>query len=562
MRTNYCGLLNISNINNKVKLCGWIQNLRIFKNIIFITLRDKTGIIQTFLKKKKKRIWSLVLTLTKESCIKITGIVRFRSKKNINSNIKNGDIEVCINMIKIFNYSKPLPFDFTSNEKLRYKYRYLNLRTIDVLNILKLRSKVKYFLHSFFQKKKFFEVETPFLTKSTPEGARDYIVPSRIFNNKFYALPQSPQLFKQLLMISGIDKYYQIVKCFRDEDLRSDRQPEFTQLDIEISFTTFKNISILIEKLISSLWLKFKKINLLFPFKKIKYNDAIMYYGTDKPDLRNPLKFNDLSYLLKYLNYKETKINKITSLLITNNNINFNFNKILKFLKFKKVFHCFFIKINLIVNNKFIYFSSENNLDDLIQKLCFNLKLKIHDLLFIIIGNNKLLQNNLSIIRNFFCNEFMLFNENKYIPVWITNFPMFFYDEDKNIKVYHHPFTMPKLKLNHLKLISNYSSIISTAYDLVINGYEVGSGSTRIHNLNMQLEIFKILGIDNFAQKKKYGFFLEALKYGTPPHMGLALGLDRIIMLLANVYSIREVITFPKTTSGYCWLTGAPDYLY
>ncbi len=567
MRTDYCGLLNINYLDKKVKLCGWVNSLRILKNIIFIDLRDCTGIIQIFVYNNKKKLWNLASSLTEESCIQVYGKIKKRILNNIKDNINNGNIEVLVNKLNIFNYSNKLPLDIKLNnnsEEIRLQYRYLDLRRFNMFNTLKIRSIIVLFLHKFFQKNSFLEIETPFLTKSFPEGAKNYFVFSKSKKDIFYALPQSPQIFKQLLMISGIDRYYQIVKCFRDEDLRSDRQPEFTQIDMELSFSNFNTVRFLIEKLISSLWLNFKNVNFNVPFKIIKYCDSILYYGTDKPDLRNPLKFIDISMFKKNILLKlNSYINfKIKALIVDKNVMYFDFKFILNLINKYGLFDCICIKIINLIKNKFIYelFSFLNFKDDLlIQNICVEFKLKIGDLFFIFIGKKIALNDNLNLIRQTLCKKFKLLKNNKFCPVWITDFPLFYYDNNNNLKSHHHPFTMPLVSsLSYLKS-DYYSKLLSSSYDLVINGYELGSGSTRIHDFKIQKKIFDLLGISKLVQKKKYGFFLNSLKFGTPPHIGLALGLDRIIMLLMDIKNIRDVIAFPKTTSGICLLTGAPD---
>ncbi len=563
MRTNYCGFLYNRDINKEVILCGWVSNIRFLKKIIFINLRDNTGFLQVLVNKSNIDLWNLTLTLTIESCIKVVGIVLSRKYKNINLDFNSSQLEIDTKFIYVYNYASMLPLDLNldNSEYIRLKYRYLDLRRDKMLNIIKLRSKINFFINSFFFNKNFLNVETPFLTKSMPEGAKDYLVVDDSDNRKFYALPQSPQIFKQLLMISGIDRYYQIVRCFRNENLRSDRQPEFTQIDVELSFSSFEDLSILIEQMIVSLWSNLVDIKINFPFKRIDYFDSILNYGTDKPDLRNPLKFIDLSILKKKI--KKKKILNIFGLLIKNKVNNFNFKKIDNFMLKNNFIDYFYIKIINFINNEVIFINSSSlKLDnDLMLELFYKLRLNIGDLLFIIPIYTK--NSKLSIIRDFFGIEFNLLEKDKICPVWILNFPMFYYDSNHIINTYHHPFTMP-LNINvvdDFKNITNYESIISSSYDLVINGSELGSGSVRINNVEIQKKIFNILGINNEIQRKRYGFFLDALSYGTPPHLGLALGIDRILMLLTGNNDIKDVIAFPKTSSGNCVLTNSPDII-
>ncbi len=567
MVNNYCcGFLNINDLGKNITLYGWVNNLRILKKIIFIDLRDRSGIIQIYINRNKFKLWKLAIKLTFESCIKISGILFI--KKN-NKNLLGNKFEICVENIYIFNYSKSLPLNIfiENSEKIKLKYRYLYLRRLDMFSILKKRSEIKFLVRKFLHKNNFIDIETPFLSKSFLEGANDYIIPSKEYKGKKYSLPQSPQIFKQLLMISGFEKYYQIVKCFRDEDLRSDRQPEFTQIDIELSFSKFNDIKFLIEKLICKLWFDINNIKLSYPFFKIDYYDAINNYGTDKPDLRNPLKFNiKISNFFKniYSNFiKEKKICNVISILISNSSNKINFNFLFNYLKLFKINNFFCVRVVSFIKGKYIYEIYGNILDikdDLIQEIIIKHNISLCSLIFVMFCFSILNFNELTDIRNFFCRNFSFFNKDVFFPLWIVNFPMFFYDKNKKINVYHHPFTMPlNTNLKKLKSIVDYTSLISSAYDLVINGYEVGSGSVRICDSEIQFEIFKILGLNYIECINKYGFFLNALNYGTPPHLGIALGLDRIVMLLTGVNNIKDVIAFPKTTSGLCLLTGAPD---
>ncbi len=565
MFSNNCGLFNDKDVGKDVHICGWVDKLRFLKNIIFIHLRDRTGIIQLCVFKDNCSIWNISNKLTNESCIKICG--KLCNKITVQENLID-KFEVHVNNIEILNYSKLLPININVNnsEKVKLKYRYLYLRRLDMYNVLKTRSEIKFLICNFFNKNGFIDVETPFLTKSFPEGAKSYFIHSRVHKDKYYSLPQSPQIFKQLLMISGLERYYQIVKCFRDEDLRSNRQPEFTQIDFELSFAKFKDIKFLVEKLICKLWLKFKNVILPNSFIKMNYFDAINNYGTDKPDLRNPIKF-DFKISIFFKNIfsdflKKKNIINIISIVVTNDIKEVNFDFFLRYLKSFNINFFFYIKVISYIKGKYLYkiYSNLPVDDGLLQKFIFQFNISINSFVFVMFCSICLKSSQLTKIRNFFCNKFNFFKKNSFYPLWVVNFPMFYYDNLNNINVYHHPFTKPLCKsLNDLKSIVDYSKLFSSAYDLVINGYELGSGSVRICNSDIQLEIFNILGIGFNECIKRYGFFLDALKYGTPPHLGMALGLDRIVMLLMNINNIKDVIAFPKTTSGFCLLTGAPD---
>ncbi len=557
MYLNYCNYLSLKDIDKNIKLCGWAQNIRLLKNIIFINFRDCSGNIQLIILNDDMKLWNLTKSLTNQSCIKIYGKVKAKDSY---------DIEVIVNKMVILNYSKLLPLDIfiKNSDNIKFKYRYLDFRNNKVLKIFKIRSNVNNIIYNFFHKKNFINIETPFLNKSFPEGSKDYLVPSRIYHGKNYSLPQSPQIFKQLLMIGGIGKYYQIVKCFRDEDLRSDRQPEFTQLDIEMSFVNFNFIKKLINNLINKIWFKILNIKLDKEIKVIKYNKCLLKYSTDKPDLRNPIKFSKKIYNFLYFNkiLSNKFDNIILDILIVNKNLYFNLNDFIIFLSKKNLYSIVLLEVYGFENNRYIYKWSNNywNLNDiLMQNMLFTLKSPINCFYFILIG--KLLINSYLLkIRNFICDYFKLFDKNKFISLWIKDFPMFYYDKNNIINSFHHPFTKPKISdIYSLKFCKNYDKLLANSYDLIINGLEIGSGSKRIDSYIIQKEIFNILKIKDNIIKKNYGFFLNSLKYGTPPHMGIALGIDRIIMLLTNKENIREVIAFPKTTSGKCFLTGAPD---
>lgn len=571
MRTKYCKDLITSSINQKVTLCGWVNQKRNLGKLIFIDLRDNTGIVQVIFNPKYFFEFKKVIKLRNDFCIKITGLTTLKKqiyKKNYINKINT--IEIIAFKLKIFNKTLPIPLDYTkkNKENIRFKFRYLDLRCLKMVKNLKIRNIITKNVRKFLEEKNFLEIETPILTKSTPEGATDYLVKSRLYDNKYYALPQSPQLFKQLLMISGLDKYYQIAKCFRDEDLRSDRQPEFTQIDMEVSFTTTKNFKKIITNLIKKLWLSVKKINIK-KFKKLTYQDSLNKYGTDKPDLRNPIQFINIAQILykNDINFKEN-LNKfsnirVISIVIPNGLYLLNQKKINFYIEFFKSNNITYYSIIKILNIQKKIFKKIGELqkkidNNIISNIINFTSAKNNDIIIILEGEEKILNNYGSVLRMMVGKDLKIINVLGFCPVWITNFPMFKINDDNKIISVHHPFTAPKKEINSI-LKLNPLKIISSAFDLVINGYEIGGGSVRIHDYNLQTQIFDLLNIKKKEQDKKFGFFLQALKYGAPPHIGMALGLDRITMLLTNSTTIKDVIAFPKTHSATCLMTGAPN---
>ena len=564
MRTNFCGELNITNLNEEVILCGWVNRRRDHGGVIFLDLRDKKGLAQIVINPETADTFKLAETIRNEFVIKVTGKVLARDGEMINKKIPTGEIEVLADKIEILNASKPIPFQLDSmetSEEVRLKYRYLDLRRDEMQQRLRLRSKVTHFMRDFMDKHDFLDIETPFLTKATPEGARDYLVPSRTHEGSFFALPQSPQLFKQLLMMSGFERYYQIVKCFRDEDLRADRQPEFTQLDVETSFMNEDEITSLMEEMVRGLFKEVASIDLPKKFPTITYDDAINLYGVDRPDLRIPLKIVDVNEIMKDVEFKvfsgpaNSDKGRVAALKIPGGAL-ISRKQIDDYTKFVSIYGAkglAYIKINDDgPSSPIIKFLG----DDVTQQVIDLTEAKKGDIIFFGADKSKIVNEALGNLREKLGKDLNLFDK-EWAPIWVIDFPMFDVSDDGSLNAIHHPFTAPSVDTK--TLLENPEKSLSRAYDLVINGSEVGGGSIRIHKSEMQKTVLKLLGIEDDEAREKFGFLLDALDYGCPPHGGIAFGLDRLVMTLSKTDSIRDVIAFPKTQTAACLLTDAPS---
>lgn len=522
------------------------------------------GILQVVVKPNTD-IYKLASSLKAEYVIQVTGEIVERENKN--NKIKSGDIEINASKLVLLNKSKDIPFtisdETTALEDTRLKYRYLDLRRNKLQNSLILRSKITFSVREFLNDLDFVEIETPVLSRSTPEGARDYLVPSRVNKGSFYALPQSPQIYKQLLMLGGFERYFQIAKCFRDEDLRADRQPEFSQIDVECSFVNEDEIMTLAEQLVAYIFKKVKNIDIQLPLSRIKYNDAISLYGSDKPDLRFDMKINEITDLFNDSNFALFKntINNggiINAIVIKNAADKFSRKKIDNLIEFVKKYRAeglSYLKIEEQIKGSIVKVLSDNEIISLKEKL----NLENNDLVLIATGDYNIVKKALGVLRCELAKELNLIDENDYKLLWVVDFPAFEWSEEEERYVAcHHPFTMPKDE-DIDKLLNDKANCYSKAYDIVINGYEVGGGSIRIHDEEIQEKMFKALELNEEVIEEKFGFFVEALKYGFPPHGGFALGLDRLTMLLAKTDNIRDVIAFPKTSSATDLMCDCPN---
>ncbi|MDE1479038.1 aspartate--tRNA ligase [Xenorhabdus bovienii] len=570
MRTNYCGQLSLAHEGQKVTLCGWVNRRRDLGGLIFIDMRDREGIVQVFFDPDQKEAFAQASELRNEFCIQITGIVRARPDSQINKEMATGEVEVFADSLMVFNRSEPLPLDSNQNnsEEQRLKYRYLDLRRPEMSLRLKTRAKVTSFVRRFMDNAGFLDVETPMLTKATPEGARDYLVPSRVHKGKFYALPQSPQLFKQLLMMSGFDRYYQIVKCFRDEDLRADRQPEFTQIDVETSFMTAEQVCEIMEKMIRELWLDARGVD-LGNFPIMTFAEAMRRFGSDKPDLRNPLELVDVADLVKNVEFAvfaepaNDPKGRVATICVPGG-AELSRKQIDEYGKFVGIYGAkglAWMKVNNRaaglegVQSPVAKFLSAEVVEGLLSRT----NAQDGDILFFGADKKNVVTDAMGALRLKLGRDLNITDLASWKPLWVIDFPMFEDNGEGGLHAMHHPFTSP-CDMSATELEHDPESAIANAYDMVINGYEVGGGSVRIHRNEMQQVVFRILGINKEEQQEKFGFLLNALKYGTPPHAGLAFGLDRLVMLLTDTDNIRDVIAFPKTTAAACLMTEAPSY--
>ena len=565
MRSHYCTELTEENVGQNVVLAGWANSYRDHGGIIFIDLRDKTGLIQlTCDPEDSKESHAMADKVRDEFVLIVKGTVRHRGEDLVNPRLKTGAIEIVVDELIIENKSAPTPFvigDKSVGEETTLKYRYLQLRDPDLYESFRLRSKAAIAARNILDANGFLEVETPILTKSTPEGARDYLVPSRVHDGEFYALPQSPQLFKQLLMVGGFDRYFQIAKCFRDEDLRADRQPEFTQIDVEMSFCTQEDVIKVAEDLLESMF-GACGIEVKAPFNRITYNKAMELYGSDKPDMRYGLEMVDVIDIFErcdneiFTNIaKQPHKNRIKALRVPGADLVFSKREMKGFETFVRKFGAhglgYFQMKEDGLKGPLTKFFSEEDIALIIERT----ELEVGDVVFFGAGDKKTVWDYMGRFRNFIAEheKMNLIDKNKFEFVWVVDFPMFEV-EDGRVKALHHPFTMPKDTDKE-----DVEEIESIAYDIVLNGTELGGGSIRIHKEEVQEEVFKLLGIEEEEAQAKFGFLLDALKFGAPPHGGFAMGFDRMMMIISKKSSIRDVIAFPKTQKASCVLTQAPS---
>ena len=573
MRTHLCSQINKSLAGQTVTICGWVKKSRNFGELVFLDIRDSSTVLQAVVEPGQQDLLDLTSTLRHEFVIRVEGKVRFRPENMRNSQMDTGDVELEVSKLEILNRSQVPPFlpdeHQTVNEDLRLKYRYLDLRRDDLHEKILQRHNIVRLIREYLNLQGFVDIETPMLTKATPEGARDYLVPSRVHPGSFFALPQSPQLFKQMLMISGFDRYYQIVRCFRDEDLRADRQPEFTQLDMEMSFVDEKDVQQMIEGLMCHVFKEVHGVELQTPFMRLSYDEAMSRYGSDKPDLRNPLYLQDVKDIFKDSNFSifnqayEDDACRIIMLKCpqTNELSRKQLDEYQQFMQRLGVSGLAYIKVNQPeLGRDGLQSSLLKHLSDIeIANLIDRCNLLAGDIVFCVAGKSSVVTEPMGALRQKLGFDLKRIDLTDWKIAWVVDWPIFLMNEKNGqIESAHHPFTSHQLASIE-ELQKNPLTAKAKAYDLVLNGYELGGGSIRIHDPDMQKAVFELLGISEHEAQKKFGFFIEALQYGCPPHGGIALGVDRLAMLLTRSQSIREVIAFPKTLSAGCLLTQAPS---
>jgi len=565
-RTHKCGKIRSENIGEEVIVSGWVQKRRDHGGLIFIDIRDRSGIVQTVFNPDNQDIFEEAENLRAEYVVSVKAKVRKRPDGNINSEMKTGEIELDVKDLEILDEAETPPFHVENSadvsDDLRLKYRYIDLRRPFMKNIIKMRHQAMKITRDYLVNNDFWEIETPILTKSTPEGARDYLVPSRVKEGKFFALPQSPQLFKQLLMMSGMERYFQIARCFRDEDLRANRQPEFTQIDLEMSFVEKEDIFEIVEGLVKNIF-EIANIEVPSEIKEMSYYEAIEKYGSDKPDLRFGMTLKDISDIVKDSDFnifsgtvkKGGQVKGIT----VKNGADLSRSQIDNYTDYVKEFEAKGLAWIALENNEIkspiAKFLSEDEIDKIIKKM----EAESGDLMLFVADSKKVVANSLGNLRLKVAKDFNMIPENEYEFIWIVDFPLFEYDEKENsLKPQHHPFTAPRNEDIEL-LSTDPRKVRSDAYDLVLNGEELGGGSIRIHDTEVQQKVFNALEMSEEEAEEKFGFLLEAFKYGTPPHGGIAFGFDRMLQIMSGADSIRDVIAFPKTQSATSPLTNAPS---
>lgn len=569
-RTTYCGLVTESLLDQEVTLKGWVHNRRDLGGLIFVDLRDREGYVQiVFNPDFSAEALQIAETVRSEYVVEVKGIVKQRDSQTVNPKIETGQVEVQVSDIQIINKSETPPFALNEenqnvDENIRLKYRYLDLRRQELAQTFKMRHQTTRSIRQYLDQEGFYDIETPVLNKSTPEGARDYLVPSRVHGGEFYALPQSPQIFKQLLMISGFDKYYQIVKCFRDEDLRADRQPEFTQVDIEMSFVDQEDVIDMGEEMLQNVVKDVKDVEVPRPFPRMTYNDAMSRYGSDKPDTRFGMELIDVSELGEIMDFKVFKdaINKdgqVKAIVAEGASDKYTRKDIDALTEFVNIYGAKGLAWVKVVDDGLNGPIAKFFENDHVEKLQSLTGAQAGDLVLFVADKPSVVAQSLGALRLKLAKELNMIDETKLNFLWVTDWPLLEYDEDvKRYTAAHHPFTSPKQE-DIEKLSTEPENVQANAYDVVLNGYELGGGSIRIHDADLQAKMFEVLGFTDEQAREQFGFLLDAFKYGAPPHGGIALGLDRLVMLLTNRTNLRDTIAFPKTASATCLLTDAPS---